>query len=1090
MKQSNELGLYAWRTKTMTLFKAVQGLALALFMVLGTQAVQANNNLNEEGIAVFQTTVSGTVTDSDGAPLPGASVLVKGTTNGTQTDFDGNYTIEADANATLVFSYIGFASQEIAINGQTTINATMAEDAAKLSEVVVVGYTTQTRGDLTGSVASVDVSEATKQPVVNVAEALEGRATGVSIINNGAPGSPPIVRIRGLGTPNNNNPLYIIDGAQTIDPNILNTINPADIAQINVLKDGAASIYGARASNGVIIITTKSGSYNQNKLNVSLDVSTGFSRATRLPDILGAQALGDVFFESQTNDAIRLGTPVADISHPQYFPTGGAATVPSQLLGVSLLGTGEAVNAPVQPGGTNWLDEIFRSAPTQNITANFSNGNETSKYSATIGYLNREGIPNDVGFKRAQVRLNSEFKVSDRLTIGEHLNVSFSNNKGNVDNAIQFALRSSPLVPVFDDLGRFAGGYANSNGLSNSENPVAILSRNGDDFLKQTRIIGDVYASLNIADGLTAKTSIGGDISYLNSRDFLATDPESPEPRGTNTLTERNQQTYNWVWTNTLNYSKTFGDHSINALVGLEANSSTGKSLQVAATGFLFETPDFYLLDNASGAAIVDPDNTFDFENTLSSIFGSVNYSFSNKYLASATVRRDRSSRFLGDNQTGVFPAFSGGWVMSNEDFFPQDGIINRLKLKASWGALGNQELPVGNPGINQSNLNNQLADYAFGGGGNATTGALLSAVGNADIRWETSETLNIGAEFGLFDDALSISLEYYELTTEDLIVANGNIIGDTAIDAAPPFVNSGNVKNSGIDLNISFQKQANADFSYGIDFNLSTVKNEVTALFNDVPLLGNTGFRGGNITVTEVGQPISSFFGRVADGIYRSEAEVAAGPDQGFANDAAGVGRLRYRDLNDDGVINDDDRDFIGNPIPDATFGLNLNANYKNWDFSAFFAGTLGNDIYNYDKIFTDFATFPNGNRNARVLDAFNATTNPNGSQPALSFGLLNNETAPNSFLVEDGSFVRLKNVVIGYTLPDQITDKLGLSSLRFYINASNLFTITGYDGIDPEIQPTNVNGSPANTALTLGVDQNTFPLSQIFLLGVNLKM
>lgn len=1087
MKQSHEQGFFYLTRKTMKRVSSLlQSSVLTFLLVFGFQVIQAKTSSNGVEIGMLQTSISGTVTDADGAPLPGANVVVKGTTNGTQTDFDGNYTIDAASDATLVFSYIGFATQEVPVNGQTTVNVQLSEDANKLDEVVIVGYQTQTRGDLTGSVASVDVSEAAKQPVVNVAEALEGRATGVSITNSGAPGSAPVVRIRGLGTPNNNNPLYIIDGAQTLDPNILNTINPQDIAQINVLKDGAASIYGARASNGVIIITTKSGSYNQNKLSVSVDVSTGFSRGTRLPDILGAEDLGNVFFESLTNDAIRTGADPAGITHPQYFPAGGAPQVPSALLGVSFLGTGEAVNAPVQPGGTNWLDEIFRSAPTQNVTANFANGNETSKYSATIGYLNRQGILNDVGFKRGQVRLNSEFKIGERLTIGEHFNASFSNNQGNADNSIQFAFRSSPLVPVFDDQGRFAGGYANSNGLSNSENPRAILSRNQDDFLKQTRIIGDVYAILNITDGLTAKTSIGGDISYFNNRDFLARDPESPEPRGTNTLTERNQQTYNWVWTNTLNYNKTFGDHSVNALFGLEANSSTGKSLQVAATGFLFETPDFYLLSNASGAAIVDPGNTFDFENTLSSVFGSVNYSYANKYLLSATVRRDRSSRFLGDNQTGVFPAFSGGWVVSNEDFFPQDGLINRFKLKASWGALGNQELPVSNPSINISNLNNRIADYVFDGGSNVSTGALLSAVGNPDLKWETSETFNIGAELGLLDNALSISLEYYQITTEDLIVQNTNIISDTAIDAQPPFVNSGSVENSGIDLAISYQKQPSTDFSYGVDLNVSTVKNEVTALINDTPLIGNSGFRGGAITRTEVGQPISSFYGRVADGIYRSEAEVAAGPDQGFADNAAGVGRLRYRDLNGDGVINDDDRTFIGNPTPDVTFGLNLNASYKNWDFSAFFSGTLGNDIYNYDKIFTDFATFPNGNRNARVLDAFNPTTNPNGSQPALSFTVLNNETVPNSFLVEDGSFVRLKNVVLGYTLPNQITDKLGVSSLRFYLNASNLFTITGYDGIDPEILP----NSGANSALTLGVDQNTFPLSQIFLLGVNLKM
>ncbi|UOY05123.1 TonB-dependent receptor [Muricauda sp. SCSIO 64092] len=1089
MKQSIELGFFSLKKKTRTLPKLLLKGVLAMLMVFGVQGLQAKTKTNSNGLLPLQTTVSGMVTDSNGAPLPGANVIVKGTTNGTQTDFDGNYTITTDSDAVLVFSYIGFATQEIPINGQSTIDVQLLEDANKLDEVVIIGYQAQTRGDLTGSVASIDVSEATKQPLVNVAEALEGRATGVSITNNGAPGAAPVVRIRGLGTPNNNNPLYIIDGAQTQDPDILNTINPQDIAQINVLKDGAAAIYGARASNGVIIVTTKSGSYNQDKLSVTVDISTGFSRANRLPDMTNARELGEVFFESLTNDAIRTGgDPEEIVIHPQYFPTGGSPQVPSQLLGVRLSGTQEEVIAPVKPGGTNWLDEIFRTAPTQNITATFSNGNETSKYSATFGYLNREGILSFTGFKRGQVRLNSEFKIGKRLTIGEHLNVSFSNSQNNnFGDQVQFAMRLSPLVPVRDNLGRFAGAYANPNGLSNATNPVANLTRDGDDFFKQTRILGDIYASYELMDGLSFKTSFGGDISILSSRDFRALDPESAEPRSTNTLTERNQQTYSWVWTNTLNYAKTFGDHSVNAVLGYEAVENTGKSLEVLANGFLFETPDFYLLDNASGTPIVDPADTFDFENTLSSVFGTVNYSYADRYLFSATVRRDQSSRFFGDNQSGFFPAFSGGWVISNEDFFPQDGLLNRLKFKASWGQLGNQELPASNPTINISNLNIEFADYAFNGGTNLRTGALLSNVGNPDLTWEITESFNVGAEVGLFDNALGISLEYFRNTTEDLIVENETIISDTAIDARAPFVNTGNVQNTGFDLNISYQNRSGGDFTYGIDLNLSTFENEVTEL--DGFLLGDT-FRGGPITRTEEGQPLSSFFGRVVDGIYRSEAEVAVGPDQGFASNAAGVGRLRYRDLNGDGVINDDDRTFIGNPHPDFTFGLNFNANYKNWDFSVFFSGVVGNDIYNYDKIFTDFPTFPSGNRSTRVLDAFNPSTNPNGSQPGLSFTILNGETNTNSFLVEDGSFVRLKNLVVGYTLPSQLTDKWGIASLRFYANASNLFTITGYDGIDPEIQPINPDGAPANTALTIGVDESTFPVPQIFLLGVNLKL
>ena len=1079
MKQSNEHGFFYLLKRTNERLSSVfRNGVLAILLVFGLQAVKAENLSNNLEIVELQTTVSGTVTDADGAPLPGANVLVKGTTNGTQTDFDGNYSITADANATLVFSYIGFASQEVAVGGQTTINVSLSEDANKLDEVVIVGYVAQTRADLTGSVASVDVSEAAKQPVVNVAEALEGRVTGVSVTNSGSPGSAPTIRIRGLGSPNNNNPLYIIDGVQTDDPNVLTSINPQDIAQFNVLKDGTAAIYGARAANGVVIITTKNGSYNQDKLSVNVDVSTGFNRAVRLPKVLGAQELGEVFFQSLTNDAIRTGTPVADISHPQYFPNGGSPVVPSSLIGAR-------VDAPVTgPNGTNWLDEIYRSAPTQNITASFSNGSEKARFLASFGYLNREGIQLATGFKRGQVRLNSEFKLGKRLTIGQHLNASNSNNQNVNGNRTEVALRISPLVPVRDANGDFAGTYANPLGLSNATNPVADLIRDGDDFLRQTRIIGDVYANLELFDGLAIKTTIGGELNAFSSRDFLALNPEAAEPRGTNTLTERNQSTSNWVWTNTLNYNKTFGKSTLSALVGLEAIRQRTKSLEVFASGFLFEDPDFYLLSNALGAPSVNPDNTFDGVNTLSSVFGSLNYSYDGKYLFTATLRRDRSSRFLGDNQSDTFPSVSGGWVISNEDWFNTEGALNRLKLKGSWGQLGNQSLPINNPAIDVFSQNINLADAIFEGN-TVNTGAILGSLGNPDITWEFSEVTNFGIELGWFNNALSTSFEYFKSVNNSLLVQDTSVITDTALDAGPPFVNTGNITNEGFDIAIGYRTPYNdKDFSFGADLNVSIFNNETSGFPAD--LIG-AEFRGGPITLTRNGEALSSFFGFQNDGIYRSEAEVIDGPSQGFDdNPAAGVGRLRYVDIDNNGIINDSDRTIIGNPHPDFTFGLNLTANFKNWDFSAFFTGTVGNDIYNYDRIFTDFPTFANGNRSTRVLDAFDPNTNPNGSAPALSFSLLNSETNPNSFLVEDGSFVRLRNLVVGYTLPSNVTDRWGITALRLYVNASNLFTITGYSGIDPDIPPF----SGANSALTIGVDSNTYPLSQIVNLGVNLKL
>ena len=1064
---------------------------LSMIFCLGTTLSFANSETilaDLELSSNVQASVTGTVTDADGQPLPGANVLVKGTTNGTQTDFDGNYTIEAGSDATLVFSYLGYSTQEIAVNGNSTINAQMSEDASQLEEVVVLGYATQTRGDLTGSVASVDISEATKQPVVNIAEALEGRVTGVTITNNGSPGAAPIVRIRGFGTQNNNNPLYIIDGLQTQDPNILNAINPNDIAQMNVLKDGAAAIYGARASNGVIIITTKNGSYNQDKATINVDFYTGIGQATNLPDILNPQQLGNVLFEGLTNDNIRTGQAGTPVVHPQFFPGGitdvSGVVVPTSIIGAAIQGSNAPVTANVAPGGTNYLDEIFQVAQTQNLSATLSNGNEFSKFALSLGFLNREGIQLTTEFKRGQIRLNSEFKVTPWLTVGNHTNASFNFNRGG--NVVQLAQRISPLVPIRDTEGRFAGTYNNALGLSNATNPVADLLRGGDDFFKQTRLLGDIYANVKLVDGLNFKTTFGGDISIFNTRNFLALNPAAAEPRGTNTLSEQNQQTYSWTWSNTLNYTKTFNKHNINAIVGYEAVQNTGKGLGLSATGFLFETPDFYLLSNASNTPVVNQGQTFDFENTLASVFGSVNYSYDGKYLFTGTLRRDRSSRFAGDRQSDIFPSASLGWVISKEDFFPQDAIVNSLKFKVSYGELGNQEIPagIGDPTVNTTALNNGLADYVFNGSGAAATGAFLSQLGNNDLGWETSQSFNIGADLGLLNNALTIGIEYFNITTEDLIVSDLTVNSVTGVDGGAPVTNFGSIQNTGVDFSIGYNGQTKGDFTYGVFANISTYNNEVISLASDN--ISGASFRNGSVNRTEVGQPLASFFGRVADGIYRSEAEVAAGPDQGFGSPIEGVGRIRYEDLNGDGVINDDDRTFIGSPHPDFTLGLNLNLGYKNWDFTAFFAGTIGNDIYNNDRIFTDFATFPNGNRNARVLDAFNPTTNPNGNAPALSNTVLNAETNANSFLVEDGSFVRLKNVVLGYSFPSSITDKWNIDGLRLYANASNLFTFTGYGGIDPEIQPTNGSGN----ALTLGVDSNTFPLSQIITFGANIKL
>ena len=1014
------------------------------------------------GNIVYGQTVTGVVSDELG-PLPGVNIQIKDTTTGTQTDFDGNYTLNnVSSDDVIIFSYLGYKTQEIQVDDQTVINVVMEKDENTLQEVVVVGYGSQTRGDLTGSVASVDIAESVKTPVVNAAELLDGRVSGVAVKNTGQPGSAPKITIRGFGTSNNTDPLYIIDGVQTTDGNLLNNINPADIEQINVLKDGAAAIYGARASNGVIIVTTKSGGYSMTKPSLNVEFYTGSTNAVNLPDLMNPQQHGEMIFESLRNDG-------SSVEHPQYG-SGASPEVPSQLLGVP-------VNATVRPGGTNWLEAITRTGTTQNASVSFQNGNDTGKYFMSANYLNRDGILEYTGYQRGSTRLNSEFRINDNIRVGEHLTASFSNTTNPGRGAqINEALRSSPLIPTYDDDGNLAGTYTASAGLGNSRSPLAQLFRGRNNYNKSLRVFGDIYLEADILDGLTFKSQISASVEAFDSESFQALDPEHSEPISTNTLRVGDNNNYTWTWTNTLNYKKSFGDHNFNVLLGVEALENINRGKGISRTGFLFETPDFYLLSNGSGNTITD--FAFKEESSLFSLFGNVNYNYQGKYLATITVRNDKSSRFVGDNKSDTFISYSGGWVISKEDFFPEDGIINNLKIKGSYGELGNQTLPANNPTINISSLNENLADYSFDGT-SISTGALLSQVGNPDLRWETSISKNIGVNMSMFDSALNFSLEYFDIETTDLVTRDNSLISTTAIDAQAPLVNLGDVKNTGFDLSIGYQNQTDSGFSYGINANVSRYKNEVTNLISDFQS-GRTDLRGGAVTRTQVGEPISSFYGRVVEGVFASEAEVSAAADQGFASDADGVGRFKYKDLNGDGVINDDDRTIIGSPHPDFTFGVNLTAAYKGFDFSAFFTGSVGNQVYNYEKIFTDFPTFFNGNRSTRLLNSF-SESNPNSNIPALSQTITNNETAPNSFFVEDADFVRLKNIQIGYTLPSSFSDKFGMDSFRVYLQGSNILTITDYDGFDPEVI--------SNDNLSLGIDFNTFPIAEVYTLGVNIK-
>ena len=999
--------------------------------------------------SVYAQTVNGTVSSEDG-PLPGATVLVKGSTTGVSTDFDGNFSIEAGPDDVLVVSFIGFASQDVAVGDQDQIMV-MLESDNELDEVIVTSYGTQTRGSVTGSVAVVNMDDAVKTPVVNAAETLQGRVTGVQVVTSGNPGQAPKINIRGFGTSNNTNPLYIIDGVQTDDPLVLNNINPTDIEQMNVLKDGAAAIYGARASNGVVIITTKGGGYNMDKAKVSFDFYTGTSQIANSPDMLNAEQHAQMIWDSYNNDGV---TP----SHPQYG-SGASPVVPSSIIGYRRVVAynpitygSDGMSAPVTPGGTDWVDAVTQDAPVTNASFSIANGNETSRYYLGLGYLDRQGVMNYTGFKRGNLKFNSEAKIKDKLRVGQHINISYSNTKPGIDESIEGALRITPLLPVTDSNGEYTG--VAGPGLSNTRNPAAQLYRTRNDYFKRFNLIGDVYMSYDIMDGLTAKTTLAGGFNTFDSRQFTSLDPEHGEPISTQTLNEQNQTAYNWNWTSTLNYNGEFGAHSINALVGVEAVKNSGKGNGVTRQGYLFEEPTFYLLNNGSGAPNVS--YAYDGYSTLFSIFGTANYSYNDKYFLTVTVRNDESSRFA-DNKSDIFPSFSAGWDISKEDFFPSDGIINYMKIKGSWGQLGNQTLPADNPTINISSLSESIANYAFNDG-SISQGAYLNQVGNPGLKWETSETTNFGIDLGLLDSKLSVSAEYFVIETKDLITRDFSLISSTAIDAGAPLVNLGDIKNTGIDFSLGYSDATASGFTYDLSFNLSHYKNEVVSLIGDAPVFGSTGIRNGEVNRTKVGGELAEFYGREVTGLD-------ANGRMTFAGDTDGDG---------------DVRNVIGSPHPDFTYGINLNLGYQGFDVAAFFNGSQGNDIYNYNKVFTEFGLFFLGNRSANVLNAW-TPSNTNTDVPALSASYPLEETAPNSYLLEDGSFFRLKNLQIGYTLPDSAIGSIGADSIRIFLQGTNLFTITDYSGYDPEIIQ--------NNNLNLGVDRRVYPFSKTFTIGTNIK-
>jgi TonB-linked SusC/RagA family outer membrane protein len=1011
-----------------------------------------------------QNSISGSVSDESNNPIPGATVVVEGTTTGVVTDFDGNYQINASAGDQLTFSSLGFGSQTITVGNQNQINVTLMSSVDILDEVVVSGYQTQQRRSLSGAIGTVDTDEAFKTQVTNAAEALQGRVAGVQVTSGGGPGAAPVIRIRGYSTTNDNSPLYVIDGIQTTDPNVMRDINPRDIENISVLKDGSAAIYGARASNGVIVVTTKKGNYNQAN-TLSIDASYGISEVTRVPDMLNLQQHADMTWQSILNDG---NTP----SHPQYG-SGSTPSIPIFLnvpmpSGAEYEGAGAKVKVP---NGTDWFGELFDQAAVSNVSIQASGGSEQGKYLLSANYLSQEGVMIHTGYERAGARLNSEFKIGDKLTIGQNLNITYDKEKGRGANQIQNAAFSSPLIPVRDTNGNFAGTYSNAARVGIANQPIAEMYRARNNYNKNLRVIGDIQIRWNITPELDFVSKAGIQMRDLNGRSFSSLNPEHGEAVSNNTLSEDSFRQDEWVVTNFLNYKNSFGDHTLDLLVGTEQTKRNYKGFGALRTNYLFEDPSFYLLSNGSGVPVIG--NAGASSSSISSLLATANWTYNN-IGATATVRKDDTSRFAQATADAIFPSASMFWLLSSEDWF-DSSVFDTLKFRASYGELGNQEIGISNADINISNINEFTGAYAFGGSGNASAGAVIASKGNPLLTWETMTSKNFAIDAGFFDNKLTMTLDVFENVTEGLVAQDTQKISTTAIDASAPFTNLGSMKASGFDLSLGYGDTTSGGLTYSINANATRSVNEVTELISEFYSGGSQ--RIGSMTRTSVGEPVSYFYGRNILGIFQTEAEVASHATQ----DGAGVGRFKYEDVNGDGVINDNDRTKIGDPHPDFTFGINMNFQYNNWDMSMFWNGSVGNDIFDYTALYYETPYFFNGNRSTRVLDSW-SPSNTDAALPALSESITNNEfTLANSFFVRDGTYLRLRTLQIGYTLPDTIASKLGASSARIYYNGSNLLTLTDFPGLDPEV--------PRGGALDIGVYSAQYPTNALSSIGININ-
>lgn len=1008
-----------------------------------------------------QVNVNGIVKDATGETVIGASVMVKGTKTGTVTDFDGKFHVECTPGATLVISYIGYQTQEVkAADG---MNVVLQEAANDLNEVVVTGYTTQRKADLTGAISVVSVDDIAKQNENNPIKALQGRVPGMNISADGSPSGTATVRIRGIGTLNNNDPLYIVDGIPTKAG--MHELNGNDIESIQVLKDAAsASIYGSRAANGVIIITTKKG--KEGKIKVDFDGSIAVSTYAHKMKVLNAKEYGQVMWQAYVNDGMDPNTNGLGYRYDWGYNAQGTPV----LNGVSMKKyLDDAGTTPA--ADTDWFDETTRTGVIQQYNVSVSNGSDKGSSFFSLGYYKNLGIIRTSDFNRFSARMNTEYKLlkNKMLTVGEHFTLNRTSEVQAPGGFLQNVLQFNPSLPIYTEDGNYAGPVG---GYPDRYNPVAVLERNKDNRYTYWRMFGDAYLNLNPFKGFNIRTTFGLDYSQKQQRFFTYPVTEGNVANNKNGVEAKQEHWTKWMWNAVATYNMELGKNRIDLMAGMELNRQDDIYFSGYKEGFSILNPDYMWPD----AGTTNPQAYGGGSGySLVSFFGKANYNYADKYMASFTIRRDGSSRFGKNNRYATFPSVSAGWRINQENFLKKASWIDDLKIRASWGQTGNQEIDnlarytlyVSNYGVNENGGQSYGTSYDIAGtngGSTLASGFKRNQIGNDNIKWETTTQTDLGFDFAFFRNTLYGNFDWYFKKTKDILV---NMPGIAVMgEGSSQWINAGEMENRGFEFNIGYRNQTHFGLKYDVTANISSYRNKITALPTTVAANGTFG---GNGVKSVIGHPMGAQVGYVADGIFKSQEEI----DNHATQEGAGLGRIRWKDLTGDGKITEADQTWIYNPVPDFTYGFNIYLEYKNFDFTAFFQGVQGVDIISDLKKETDiWAGLNIGflNKGKRLLDAW-STTNPDSNVPALSLSDNNNEKRVSSYWVENGSYLKLRTIQFGYNFPQTIASKLAMQRLRMYVSAQNLFTIksSSFTGVDPE----NPNyGYPIPLNITFGLN------------------